>query len=75
MKENQNLRSELDDTKTTLMINKEILYKYIAQGVKMGDEEGVGLLEDLRDENRRLGDKIKSLFDERTVLEKKVLFI
>jgi hypothetical protein len=70
IKENQNLKSQLDDTKTTLMINKELLYKYIAQQTK--NQEKMDLINELQNENKRLSELTNDFYKEKTTLEKKV---
>ncbi len=64
------MKNQLDDTKTTLMINKELLYKYISQQTK--NQEKKDLFNDLQNENKRLTDLTSSLYKEKTVLENKV---
>jgi len=60
----------LDDTKTTLMINKELLYKYISQQTK--NQERFELYNELQKENKRLTELTNSLYKEKISLEKKV---
>ncbi len=70
IKENQNLKNQLEDTKTTLMINKELLYKYISQQTK--NQEKTNLFNELQNENRRLSDMTNTMYKEKITLEKKV---
>jgi hypothetical protein len=70
MKENTNLKNQLDDTKTTLSINKELLFKYIAQQSKT--QEKGSLVSELQEENKRLAERTEVLFNEKVTLEKKV---
>jgi hypothetical protein len=65
------LKNQLEDTKTTLMINKDLLYKYISQQNK--NQERMELYNDLVNENKRLTDMTNNLFKEKIGLEKKVL--
>ena len=60
----------MDDTKTTLMINKELLYKYISQQTK--NQERSELYNELQNENKRLTELTNSLYKEKILLEKKV---
>jgi hypothetical protein len=62
----------LDDTKTTLMINKELLYKYISQQTK--NQERFDLYCELQNENKRLTELTNSLYKEKILFEKKVYF-
>jgi hypothetical protein len=80
MKENQNLKNQLEDTKTTLIINKDLLFKYITgqmKGIQLSDkqpnkENNMNLFTELQEENSRLAEKINNLFNEKTIIEKKV---
>ncbi len=65
------MKNQLEDTKTTLMINKDLLYKYISQQNK--NQERMELYNDLVNENKRLTDMTNNLFKEKIGLEKKVL--
>jgi hypothetical protein len=70
MKENTGLKSQLEDTKTTLILNKELLFKYISsQG---GLDETNILINELKDENTRLTEKMNILYNEKMAVEKKV---
>ena len=69
MKENKNLKSELQDIKTSLEINKEILFKNL--NVQIKDEKKNYLLL-LKEENERLSKNISKLYEEKTNLEKKL---
>jgi predicted nuclease with TOPRIM domain len=70
MKENNNLKNQLEDTKTTLALNKELLFKYISSQADMG--ESSSLITELKDENTRLTEKLNTIYNEKTNLEKKV---
>ncbi len=92
MKENQNLKNQVEDLKTTLSINKDLLFKYISQQNK-GHSSGhtqpgydnktpntsslsttptTNFFAELQEENSRLTEKTSKLFNEKTVIEKKV---
>lgn len=60
----------MDDTKTTLIINKELLYKYISQQTK--NQERFDLYYELQNENKRLTELTNSLYKEKILFEKKV---
>lgn len=70
MKENNNLKNQLEDNKTTLQINKELLFKYISQSSK--NQEKNNIVSELQTENERMNDKINKIFNEKNQLEKKV---
>jgi hypothetical protein len=70
MKENTGLKSQLEDTKTTLILNKELLFKYISSQGGLG--ETAILINELRDENTRVTEKNNDLYNEKVTLEKKV---
>jgi hypothetical protein len=70
MKENKTIKTQLEDLKMTLQINKDLLFKYIQQG--KGNNDNQVLLNELRDENNRLTERINLHFNEKTTLEKKV---
>ena len=63
-----NIKMQLEDTKTTLTLNKEILFNFISQN-KSDHSEMINIL---TNENNRLSEKINSLFNEKNLLEKKV---
>ena len=72
MKENQNLKSELKDIKTSLEINKEILFKNMNIQIK---DDKKNYLKQLKEENERLSNNISKLYEEKTNLEKKLYII
>jgi hypothetical protein len=98
MKENQNLKNQVEDLKTTLSINKDLLFKYISQQNKnigvshnvhnasknnLADNKTVNtssvstapttnFFVEIQEENSRLSEKISKLFNEKTIIEKKV---
>ena len=69
MKENQLLKNELNDAKTTLEINKEILYKNLNEQI---NEQSQIILNKLKDENDRLTKKLNELYQDKIILEKKL---
>ena len=71
MRENTNIKMQLEDTKITLSLNKEILFNFIAQNKSDHSE----LLKILTEENNRLSEKINSLFNDKNFLEKKVIIL
>ena len=58
----------MDDLKTTLKINKELLFKYVNEGKKSENT----LLTQVKEENTRLTKKIEELYEEKTYFEKKI---
>ena len=72
MKENKILQMELNDTKTSLEINKEILYKQLNKGVKEKEKK---VLIKLKEENDRLNKKNSELYKNKVELEKKLYVI
>jgi hypothetical protein len=72
MKENTCLKTQVEDLKTTLSINKEIMYKHIGSNSK---ESVNKLFDDIRNENNRLTELVNNLHKEKAVLEKKVISI
>ena len=72
MKENKILQMELNDTKTSLEINKEILYKQLNKGVKEKEKK---VLIKLKEENDRLNKKNSELYKNKIELEKKLYSI
>ena len=72
MKENKALQMELNDTKTSLEINKEILYKQLNKGVKEKEKK---VLIKLKEENDRLNKKNSELYKNKIELEKKLYSI
>ncbi len=69
MKENQLLRNELNDAKTTLGINKELLYKNLNEQI---NEKNQIILNKLKEENDRLSKKLDELYQDKFILEKKL---
>ena len=69
MKENTNLKTELADVKTSLEINKEILFKNLNNNA---NEEIKNYLKTLKKDNERLTENISNLYKEKTELEKKI---
>lgn len=69
MKENQVLKTELEDTRTSLEINKEILYKQISSQLKDKEKK---VLQSLKDENQKIIKKNKELIKQKIELEKKI---
>ena len=72
MKENKTLQMELNDTKTSLEINKEILYKQLNKVVKEKEKK---VLTKLKEENDRLNKKNSDLYKNKIELEKKLYSI
>jgi hypothetical protein len=71
MRENKILKMEMDDMKTTLSLNKELLFSYISQNKTDKDQ----LYAEIREENKRLTEKINLMFADRSQIEKKVMII
>lgn len=69
MKENQVLKTELEDTRTSLEINKEILYKQISSQLKDKEKK---VLQTLKEENQKIITKNKELIKQKIDLEKKI---
>lgn len=69
MKENQVLKAELEDTRTNLEINKEILFKQISSQLKDKDKK---VLQSLKEENTKITLKNKELIKQKIELEKKI---
>lgn len=69
MKENTILKRELEDTRTTLEINKKIIYQQFASTL---NEKDKGIVYSLQEENKRLTDQNNELFKEKIQLEKKL---
>ena len=69
MKENQVLKAELEDTRTNLEINKEILFKQISSQLKDKDKK---VLQSLKEENAKITSKNKELIKQKIELEKKI---
>jgi len=72
MKENKALQMELNDTKTSLEINKEILYKQLNKVIKEKEKK---VLIKLKEENDRLNKKNSELYKNKVELEKKLYVI
>jgi hypothetical protein len=88
------LKLQVEDLKTTLSINKDLLFKYISQQNKSAQEKqnkrdipsnsnntnitpttsatNLTVFTEIEEENNRLTQKINKLFEEKTVIEKKV---
>jgi hypothetical protein len=98
LKENQNLKLQVEDLKMTLSINKDLLFKYISQQNKASQEKQIKrdipsnsnntnivtpttsatnltVFTEIEEENNRLTQKINKLFEEKTLIEKKVNLI
>ena len=72
MKENENLKTELKDIKTSLEINKEILFKQLNVNIL---EENKNYLKILKEENERLTKNNSILYKEKNELERKLYTI
>lgn len=72
LKENESLKNQLEDIKTTLKINKDLLFNYILS--TNDDKNETQMLNDLKNENNSLLEKIDLLLSEKRSLEKKVGF-
>ena len=70
-RENKVLKKQLEDSKISLQINKDILYSHI-KSKKNNSEEIQSVLLDLKKENERLNEKIAWLFTEKGELAKKL---
>ena len=70
-RENKVLKKQLEDSKISLHINKDILYSHI-KSKKNVTEEFESIINDLKKENERLNDKIAWLFMEKGELAKKL---
>jgi chromosome segregation ATPase len=70
-RENKVLKKQLEDSKISLQINKEILYSHI-KSKKNASEECDSIIADLKKENERLNDKIAWLFSEKGELAKQL---
>ena len=70
-RENKVLKKQLEDSKISLQINKDILYSHI-KSKKNVSEECDSIISDLKKENERLNDKIAWLFTEKGELAKKL---
>ena len=70
-RENNILRKQLEDSKTSLQINKQILYSHFDTKTDIS-EDYKSMLSDLKKENQRLTDKINWLFTEKSELAKKL---
>jgi hypothetical protein len=67
IKENTNLQSQLEDTKISLNLNKELMFKTISNSYKAET-----IFNDLKEENLRLTNLIERLHEEKANLDKKV---
>ena len=70
-RENKVLKKQLEDSNTSLQINKEILYTHLTSK-KNNTEEFISTLSDLKKENERLTSKISWLFNEKAELAKNI---
>ena len=70
-RENAVLKKQLEDSKISLKINKDILYSHI-KSKKNVSEECNSIITDLKKENERLNNKISWLFTEKAELAKKL---
>lgn len=70
-RENKVLKKQLEDSKISLQINKDILYSHIKSKKNVG-EECESIITDLKKENERLNDKIAWLFTEKGELAKQL---
>ena len=70
-RENKVLKKQLEDSKISLQINKDILYSHI-KSKKNNSEEIQSVILDLKKENERLNEKIAWLFTEKGELAKKL---
>ena len=70
-RENNVLKKQLEDSKISLQINKEILYSHIKSKKNVNDECD-SIIADLKKENERLNNKITWLFTEKAELAKKL---
>lgn len=73
-KENKILISQINDHKTNLGINKELLFKYFlnAKNVITGVSGNKSIILDLKEENSYLVSKVEILFSEKREIEKKI---
>lgn len=62
------MKSQVEDLKTTLKINKDLFFKNINQDKNNEDT----LLSQMREENVRISRKIDEMFEEKTLIEKKL---
>ena len=70
LRENQFLKSQLEDNQTSLELNKELLFKELNK--KFGESN---VIECLKNENERISKTTQKLFQEKFELEKKYLTI
>ena len=70
LRENQFLKSQLEDNQTSLELNKELLYKELNR--KYGESN---IIESLKNENERISKLTQKLYNEKFELEKKYLTI
>jgi hypothetical protein len=68
MKENNILHAQLEDTQTTLKLNKNLLFNHIT------DMDPI-IINELKIENKRLTEHVEKLYQDRLDLEKKVKFL
>jgi len=70
MKQNEVLKSQLEDMTTTLIINKNILYSQLLDNPK--NKDYMDVLNELKLENERVSQKNLELNKEKEILESKV---
>lgn len=70
MKQNEVLRSQLEDMTTTLNINKNIFYKQLIENSQ--NHEFLSILKELRSENERVSENNLELNNQKQILESKV---
>ena len=70
LRENQFLKSQLEDNQTSLELNKELLFKELNR--KFGESN---IIESLKNENERISKVTQKLYNEKFELEKKYLTI
>ena len=63
------MKSQVEDLKTTLKINKDLFFKNINQDKNNEDT----LLSQMRAENARISRKIDEMFEEKTLIEKNMM--
>lgn len=71
IKENQNLKNQIEDMKTTLEINKELLFKYISCNNQQNEQ--INFMSEFKNENLRLLQNNETLHKEKSLLENKVI--
>ena len=67
------LKHQFEDIKTTLSINKEMLFKLIQQtNPQIENKSDKNIINQLKEENNKLTTKVEELFEERRNIEKKL---